>query len=109
MTQTYKQIAKQIASLQKQADKLREDEMKEVVAQIKATIAEYGLTASDLGLSAGRVGRPSAKSAGRKKHGGEAEPKFRDAAGNTWGGRGPRPAWLREQLDAGKALEDFLA
>jgi DNA-binding protein H-NS len=31
------------------------------------------------------------------------------ATGETWGGRGPRPRWLREALDAGRQLEDFRA
>lgn len=38
------------------------------------------------------------------------ENKYRNAAtGDTWTGRGPRPRWLREALDAGAVLEDFLA
>jgi DNA-binding protein H-NS len=35
--------------------------------------------------------------------------KYRNATtGASWTGRGPRPRWLREALDAGAALEDFL-
>jgi DNA-binding protein H-NS len=34
--------------------------------------------------------------------------KFRDEAGNTWGGMGKRPQWLRDALASGKRLEDFL-
>jgi DNA-binding protein H-NS len=33
--------------------------------------------------------------------------KFRDGAGNTWVGRGPRPQWLRDALAGGKKLEDY--
>lgn len=36
-------------------------------------------------------------------------PKFRHEAGDTWGGRGPRPKWLREAPAAGKDLEEFAA
>lgn len=104
MAQTYKQIAKQIAALQKEADRLREEEVKEVVERIKSTIAEYGLTAADLGFS---PFRPRAGAVKKRAAGNAA--KFRDDQGNTWGGRGPRPAWLREQIASGKALEDFLA
>lgn len=32
---------------------------------------------------------------------------FCDADGNTWSGKGRRPLWLREALDAGAELEDF--
>ena len=33
--------------------------------------------------------------------------KYRDRSGNTWAGRGARPVWLREKLNAGAKLEDF--
>ena len=36
-----------------------------------------------------------------------AEAKFRNEAGQTWGGRGKRPQWLRDALAAGKTLADF--
>ena len=47
---------------------------------------------------------------GRAKKGrkGARSAKFRDAAGNTWGGMGKRPQWLRDALASGKRLEDFL-
>jgi DNA-binding protein H-NS len=35
--------------------------------------------------------------------------KYKDGAGNSWTGRGPKPGWLRAAIDAGKSLEDFLA
>ena len=35
-------------------------------------------------------------------------PKYRDAAGNTWSGRGFQPVWLRNALAGGAALESFL-
>ena len=35
--------------------------------------------------------------------------KFKDDQGNTWGGRGPRPQWLRDALASGKALDEFRA
>ena len=35
-------------------------------------------------------------------------PKYADGAGNTWGGMGKRPEWIRQALAAGQALEDFL-
>ena len=38
------------------------------------------------------------------------EPKYRDpVTGNTWTGRGKKPRWLTDQLDAGKSLDDFKA
>jgi DNA-binding protein H-NS len=35
--------------------------------------------------------------------------KFRDEQGNTWGGRGPQPRWLRDAIAAGKSKDDFKA
>ncbi|CAN7759693.1 H-NS family nucleoid-associated regulatory protein [Variovorax sp. LjRoot178] len=34
---------------------------------------------------------------------------YRDQAGHTWSGMGPRPRWLKEALDAGKTLEEMAA
>jgi DNA-binding protein H-NS len=113
MTKTYVQIQKQIESLQREADKLKRKEIDDVIAKIKEAINVYGLTSSDLGFgtrgAARRVaatkkrGRPAAKGRGKSS----AEAKYRDESGNTWGGRGPRPQWLREALASGKALQDF--
>lgn len=118
MTKTYAQIQKQIQILAREADKLKRKEVDGVIARIKEAISVYGLTASDLGLDAG-PGRKGRK-AGKKVDGKAAKPgkkagkaktagivKFRDEAGNTWGGRGPRPLWLRGAIKAGKKLEDF--
>jgi DNA-binding protein H-NS len=112
MTKTYVQIQKQIETLQREADKLKRKEVDEVIAKIKEAIRVYGLTAADLALE-GRVVRrgPAAKKRGRPatkaKTRGPATVKYRDENGNTWGGRGPRPQWLREALGAGKSLQDF--
>ena len=50
--------------------------------------------------AAGKTSKPVAK---RK-----AKAQYRDEAGNTWGGMGPRPRWLRHATEAGKSLDDFL-
>jgi DNA-binding protein H-NS len=113
MTKTYVQIQKQIETLQREADKLKRKEVDDVIAKIKEAISVYELTAADLGLDGkpGRRraagGRPAAKSRPARKSRGASEVKFRDESGNTWGGRGPRPQWLRDALAAGKALTDF--
>lgn len=118
MTKTYTDLMKQIETLREEAERVRRDEVAGVVARIKEAIAVYGLTAADLGLSpAARGGRPAkapatparrgaAKAKGRGKAAGPAA-KYRDEQGRTWGGRGPRPLWLREALNAGRKLEDF--
>ena len=113
MTKTYVQIQKQIETLQREADKLKRKEVDDVISKIKEAIDVYGLTSADLGFgvrgaargatAAKKRGRPAAK--GRSKS--ASAPKYRDEAGNTWGGRGPRPQWLRDALANGKALTDF--
>ncbi|AOZ05941.1 H-NS family nucleoid-associated regulatory protein [Cupriavidus malaysiensis] len=35
--------------------------------------------------------------------------RYRDQAGNTWSGRGKRPAWIETALASGKALDELLA
>lgn len=35
-------------------------------------------------------------------------PKYADQAGNTWGGRGRRPQWVKDALLAGRRLDEFL-
>jgi len=111
MTKTYSQVMRQIDALQREAEELRRKEVDGVVSRIKDAIRAYNLTAADLGLGTARA--PRAAKAGRKirKFGKSGKPaatvKFRDEAGNTWGGRGPRPAWLRNALAAGKQLSDF--
>lgn len=107
MAKTYAEISKQIEALQKQASDLRKKELAEVIAGIKEAMEVYGLTAADIGLAPKRRGpKPGAPKKTARK--GRSTAKYSDGAGNVWGGRGPRPLWLREALDAGKALEDFL-
>jgi len=111
MTQTYTQIQKQIATLAREAEKLKRKEVDGVVAKIKQAIATYGLTAADLGLGSKRVQKARAAKSPKKSGNGKysRSVKYRDSAGNTWVGRGPRPQWLRDALAAGKQLEDFAA
>ncbi len=108
MTKTYKQIQEQIDMLQREAEKLKKSEIAGVVAKIKDAITAYGLTAADLGLTSAGGRRVAVKRATRKttKSAG-SEAKFRDSNGNVWGGRGPRPQWLRAAIEAGSKLEDF--
>lgn len=106
MAQTYLQIQEQIQTLQREAEKLRMHEVSGVVDRIKVAIAEYGITAEQLGFdSASRrviAKKPSVKAPNPSKA------KYADGQGRAWGGMGPRPAWLRAELEAGKSLEDFL-
>jgi DNA-binding protein H-NS len=111
MPKSYAQVLKQIETLRREAERLKRQEVEGVVARIREAISTYGLTASDLGLASGRATRGVARSPSKKlkrtKSKSTAAVRFRDGAGNTWVGRGPRPRWLRNALASGKKLEDF--
>lgn len=52
--------------------------------------------------------RQAAAAAERRALGGKVAAMYRDpATGQTWSGRGLRPRWLVEAIEAGKTLEDF--
>ena len=94
MAQTYAQVQKEIARLQAQAEKLRQQEIGEVIEKMKVAIAEYGITAEQLGYKKTRTAKAAGKVAAKKSKG--AATAYADGNGNTWGGRGPRPRWLKE-------------
>lgn len=110
MAQTYTQIQRQIEALQKQAEKLKASEVKGVVERIKVAIEHYDLTAEQLFGSA-KATSTKAKKGATKKTGGVSKTAssaaYADDNGNSWGGRGPRPKWLRDAIAGGKLLEDF--
>jgi|SRR5450631_327656 DNA-binding protein H-NS len=117
MTKTYSQIVKQIESLQRKAGVARKKEVVGVIGRIKEAIAFYNLNAAELGLGRENTGtKPGAAKGSEKQEGGRTRSakntsrsaiKFADSSGNTWAGRGPRPAWLRAAIAKGKTLEDF--
>ena len=105
MATRYSQIQKKIDALTAKADTLRLREAKGVIARIKEAIAHYGLTMTDLfGGKSASSGRGATSAA---KRGAQAKARFSDGQGNVWGGRGPRPEWLREALANGGRLEEF--
>ena len=104
---TYLEVQKQIEALQKEAEALKAAERKGVIERMREAIAVYGITAADLGL-AGGASHSRKKSAKRAPN--QLATKtaaYSDDKGNTWGGRGPRPRWLKEALAAGAKLEEF--
>ncbi len=97
---TYQAVRAEIAKLEKQAEDLRRQELKTVIAQVRQVIADYGLTAADLGLGGARAvgGRKRAGSPGRRASAGVA--KYRDPkTGQTWTGHGRPPAWIAAAKD----------
>lgn len=121
MAKTFVQVQRQIAQLQKQADQLRKKEADGVRARIQEAISVYGFSADDFDFS-GEVPRARAARKTVAKRGPKAGvktrvkakasagvAKFKDDQGHTWGGRGPRPAWFKAALEAGKTPEELSA
>lgn len=100
----YESIQRKIAALQAKADRMREKEKAGVISRIKQAIAVYGITAAEL-FGAPRAA-PARKGATLGQPGTLA--RYSDGNGNEWSGRGPRPRWLREALEEGKSLDDFV-
>lgn len=108
MAQTYIKLQRQIETLQRQAEKLKAQEIGGVVARIRVAIHHYGLTAEQLGFGEVRpTSRTPAKSPKVSSANGSGGSKYSDGQGNVWSGRGPRPHWLRDALADGKSLESF--
>jgi len=105
LAKSYAQIQSEIAKLQEQADRLRDQEVGEVIARIKDAIKQYDLTPAQLGFRAARGTRAAAAPAAKKK--GAAKPQFADGSGNEWSGRGPRPRWLKAALGKNGDIEQF--
>lgn len=76
----------------------REERLKELQERVERDKAELAALS------------PVPVSAGKAKMENPSKPKYRDPAKpeNTWAGRGKQPAWLKENLEAGAKLEDFL-
>lgn len=99
---TYLELKEQAEKLLAEAERMREQEIADAVADIKEKIRLYGLTAEDLGFAKSGPGR-----SGRAKSAAAAI-KYRGPNGETWaGGRGRKPQWVTEALKEGKKLEDF--
>jgi DNA-binding protein H-NS len=106
---TYMALKSEIAKLERQAETLRKNELKDVITKIRRAIDEYGLTAADLGFgAAGRKAGKAPRKAARKSRGRAAKAgvaKYRHpATGQTWTGHGRPPAWIADA----KNRDDFL-
>ena len=114
MAKTFAQLTQEIEALKTKAEAVRKHEMAGVVARIKEAVTAYGLTAADLGFGANASGRrisstkqaaskaPIKKAAAQKT---KSAIKYRDDAGHSWTGIGPRPGWLKAAQAAGQPLE----
>lgn len=104
---TYLELKQQAEKLLAEAERMREQEIADAIADIKQKIELYGLTAADLGL-ARNTGGPGASRAPRSVKTGKSAVKYRGPNGETWsGGRGRKPQWVVQALKDGRNLEEF--
>jgi len=114
---TYGQLKEEIARLQREADKVRKDELKSAIQQIRNLMREFGLSLADIDTTKKRV---PAESAGKPKTGkrkGKAakgtvkvKPKYRSPTDSklTWSGRGRTPKWAAAWVESGRSLDELL-
>jgi DNA-binding protein H-NS len=103
---TYLELKEQAEKLLAQAEKMREQEIADTIADIKEKVRLYGLTAEDLGL--GRSSGPGTGRAKAAKSASAAAVKYRGPNGETWGGgRGRKPQWVMQALKDGRNIEEF--
>lgn len=90
-------IADSIDEYSREVQAMLEQKREERIAELKARMAEDQAALAELQPQPAKMVNPST-------------PKYRDPAKpeNTWAGRGKKPGWLLEKLEAGASLEDFL-
>lgn len=82
---------------------------KKVLPAIAAKKAPAGKAAETASRAGSSVDSAAAVPAAKKTRAGAGQVKYKDDAGNTWTGFGPKPRWLTDALAAGKALDDLKA
>ena len=98
---TYQELREQAEKLLAEAERMREQEIVDAIAQIKEKIRLYDLTAEDLGFARQAARGPRGKA-------GAQVIKYRGPNGEPWaGGPGRKPAWVAQALKEGRSLEDF--
>lgn len=103
---TYQAVRAEIAKLEKQAEELRRQELRTIIAQVRQVVADYGLTAADIGLAGGRARSVARKAPARASRSAGAA-KYRDPkSGQTWTGHGRPPAWIVGAKDRDAFLID---
>lgn len=95
---TYKELLARKHDLDAEIEQARKAEAEVALSTIRETIAAFGFTPDEV-FGARRKSRGAGNS---------AAPRFRHPeTGETWGGRGPRPRWLKgkdpEQFRVGQA------
>lgn len=97
----HNQLKDLITKAQMRQDELRKENVAKLRDKVHAMIKAEGYTFEDIfGTASGKAKRSTAKVA----------PKYRNPAdpSKTWSGRGKRPHWFNDALNAGKKEKDLL-
>lgn len=98
VSRSLEEVEQQIKALQAEAEELR---LAEGIEQLRAVIRKYkvGLPHFKIALGAGRKRKHSSR---------KLSPTHRNPnnPAQTWAGRGRKPRWLVEALDAGNTVEE---
>ena len=99
------ELLEQQSAIAKQIKEAREAGRPAKIAQIIEDVKNYVISVGEIFPDV--MAKPEKPA---KKGGAKAEPKYRnpDNYDETWAGRGPRPEWLRNKLNNGGRLDDFL-
>jgi DNA-binding protein H-NS len=92
---TLQELIAQARQLDQQISQIRNNERSEAVLKVRLLMAGHGLTVPEV---FGARALPAETA---------AVVKYADGHGNVWGGRGPRPHWLKAALNDGRSLKDF--
>ena len=101
---TLRELIAQKEALERQIEETTAQERSETITKIRALMSENGLSLADLGKrSAGKTSGKKSAATGKK-----VAAKYRNAAtGDSLGGRGLQPKWLKAALTSGKKIEEF--
>lgn len=100
---TISQLAELKQGIEKEQQRRKTDAAREIRERVSQLAKELDVSTDELMqkiVSKSVTGRSRAK----------IPPKYRDPdnPSNEWTGRGQKPVWLREKLEQGRSLEDFL-
>ncbi|MBK6616704.1 H-NS histone family protein [Ottowia sp.] len=106
---TIPELMQQVEALQRQIEEQRNAERTAGLEEVKAVMAKHGLTLADLTKGAVAPAKSKAAPVAGATAGRKVAVKYRDPdSGQSWTGRGLQPKWLREKVQQGQPVENFL-
>jgi DNA-binding protein H-NS len=87
----------QLRTLHREIGALIAEKRSEALEQLRQQAQVLGFTADDL------MPKKTKANGAKVRYRDPSNPEF-----NTYGGKGPKPQWLKDYLDEGRPLEEFL-